>query len=355
MAAMKTGDLADDLTHPSVTMRDVAAHAGVPLSAVSLVLNDKPGVSDRRRQAILDSIRATGYVHAQRPRAQRTTTVGLVMEALSPAASKDGFMAQLVSGVEHGLRQRGLRMLLQLCRPGDDPLRELEELAPTGVAGVILANGGDVDESMVRRVLGSGLPVVLLENYVEASSDTHAVTADNFTAGHLSTTHLLSLGHRRIGMLLGSPRYVSLRDRMHGYQAALLDAGIQPDPTLMPPQISGESVKGYRQTLELLKLPDPPTAIYAVSDKSAFGAYGAIAQAGLRIPEDISVVGTDDVRASQMTTPPLTTFHVPTFDMGRAAASMMNALLHDEEEVMPSRTAILGSLVVRGSTRSIER
>lgn len=341
---------------PQVTMRDVADHAGVSVSAVSLVLNGKPGVSERRRQAIRRSIDALGYVHLQRPQmTTRATAIGLVMEALSPEAAKDGFMAEVVSGVEQGLRDHDMHMLLQLCRSGDDPLRDLEEVSGRRVDGVILANGGDVDHEVVRRVIASGVPVVLLENYLENSARTHAVTADNFTAGHLSTTHLLELGHRRIGMLLGSTRYVSLRDRRYGYQAALLDAGIQPDPALMPVQEHGEQIKGYRQTEHLLQLPDPPTAIYAVSDKSAFGAYQAIADAGLRIPEDISIVGTDDVRQSQIVSPPLTTFHVPTFDLGRAAAATMSSLIesNDSDRVIPARTSLLGSLVVRGSTRRL--
>lgn len=338
------------------TMRDVAEHAGVAVSAVSLVLNGKPGVSERRREAIRRSIEELGYVHIQRPHAApRAAAVGLVMEALSPEAAKDGFMAEVVSGVEQGLRDHDMHMLLQLCRTGDDPLRDLEQVTGRRVDGVILANGGDVDDDVVRRVTASGLPVVLLENYIEESARTHAVTADNFTAGHLATTHLLELGHRRIGMLLGSTRYVSLRDRRYGYQAALLDAGIQPDSALMPAQEHGEQVKGYRQTEHLLRLPERPTAIYAVSDKSAFGAYQAIAEAGLRIPEDISIVGTDDVRQSQLMAPPLTTFHVPTFELGRAAAATMSSLIErsESDRVIPARTTLLGSLVVRGSTRRL--
>lgn len=341
------------------TMRDVAARAGTSVSAVSLVLNGKGGVSDRRRSAILQAIEEIGYVHVQRPReTARKLTVGLVMEAISPEAAKDGFMAQVVSGVEQGLREHGMRMLLQLCRVGDDPIRDLASMSGGGLDGVILANGGDVDGDVVRRVVRSSIPVVLLENYLEDDASTHAVTADNFTAGHLSTSHLLDLGHRRIGMLLGSRRYVSLRDRMYGYQAALSDAGLTPDPGLMPRQEPGDVLKGYRQTVQLLALSEPPTAIYAVSDKSAFGAYQAIAEAGLRIPEDISIVATDDVHQSQLMSPPLTTYHIPTFDLGRAAARTMRFLIERSEDsagevVSPARTALLGSLIVRGSTRKL--
>ncbi|GAB2677507.1 LacI family DNA-binding transcriptional regulator [Kribbella swartbergensis] len=333
------------------TMRDVAKAAGVPLSAVSLVLNGRSGVSDHRRAQILRAVEDLDYTHRQRPVVRRAkATVGLVMEALSPAAAKDGFMAEVVSGVEVGLRDSGLQMALQLYRNGDDPLAELQTVLGRPVDGVILANGGDIDADAVHRVVDSGLPVVLLENYLEDSADTYAVVADNFTAGYLSTQHLLELGHQRIGMLVGSTRYVSLRDRRHGYQAALLDAGLIPDPALMPAQHHGDPVKGYRQTQHLLALRNPPTAIYAVSDKSAIGAYQAIAEAGLRIPDDISIVGTDDVHQSQLLSPPLTTFHIPRFELGRTAAGTLHSLL-ERRELAPTRTTLLGALIQRASTR----
>lgn len=341
----------DATARPAATMRDVAHAAGVPLSAVSLVLNDRPGVSEQRREQVLRAVEELRYAHRQRTPNRRKATVGLIMEALSPAAAKDGFMSEVVSGVEVGLRDHNMQMVLQLCRNGDDPVADLQDMLGRSVDGVILANGGDVDAAVVQRVLESGLPTVLLENYLLGDARSYSVVADNFTAGYSATEHLLGLGHRRVAMVLGSTRYVSLRDRRHGYEAALLDAGLMPDTELMPPQRHGDALKGYRQTQQLLRLADPPTAIYAVSDKSAMGAYQAISEAGLKIPDDISVVGTDDVEQAQMLNPPLSTFHIPTFDLGRTAARTLYSLL-EHQELAPTRTTLLGWFVARGSSRS---
>ncbi|MFF5979515.1 LacI family DNA-binding transcriptional regulator [Streptomyces olindensis] len=337
-------------TAKPVTLRDVAEAAGVPLSSVSLVLNGKPGVSETRRQRILGAVETLGYVPTRKPAGKEPgRVVGLVMEALSPAAAQDGFMAEVVSGVEDGLRGRGMQMLLHLYRPDDDPISDLRSLMGRDVDGMIVANGGDVDEAAIERILATGVPVVLLENYLDLDTDIHAVVADNFTAGYRCAQHLLELGHRRIGMLVGSTRYVSLTDRRRGYQAALLEAGIIPSAELMPPQEPGSEEKGYQQMKQLLELPEPPTAVYAVSDKSAMGAYKAIVEAGLRIPEDISVVGTDDVLQSALLTPPLTTFVVPKFELGRVAAQAMHALL-DAPSAAASRTVLHGRIAHRDST-----
>ncbi|GAB3745016.1 substrate-binding domain-containing protein [Microlunatus parietis] len=331
-------------------MRDVAEAAGAPLSAVSLVLNGKSGVSHSRRQKILEAAEQLGYAPPARSTERtRTPVIGLVMEALSPKAAEDGFMASVVSGVEAGLRHFGIQMLLHLYRPDGDPLATFRSMVGRDVDGVIAANGGDIDADAIERIAAAGTPLVLVENYLETDPRIPAVVADNFTAGHQCTQHLIELGHERIGMLLGSTRYVSLTDRRRGYEIALLEHGLVPSAELMPPQTSGELVKGYAQMKQLLGLRKPPTAVYAVSDKSAFGAYQAITEAGLRVPDDISVVGTDDVQQSAATSPALTTFGVPTFELGRTAAQAMQALLTNPGSA-PTRTVLLGQLAVRQST-----
>lgn len=335
----------------AITLRDVAEAAGVPLSSVSLVLNGKPGVSEARRQQILAAVEQLGYVPARRATTGSTPSkvIGLIMEALAPEAAQDGFMAEVVSGVEDGLRAVGMSMLLHLYRLGDDPLAALRSLTGRDVDGVIIANGGDIDQAAIESVVATGTPTVLLENYLDADTGPHAVVADNFTAGYRCTRHLLDLGHRRIGMLVGSPRYVSLRDRRRGYEVALLEAGMTPDVELMPLPESGRPPKGYDQMRRLLALPEPPTAVYAVSDKSAMGAYTAIGEAGLAIPGDISIVGTDDVLQSALLNPPLTTFTIPKFELGRSGAAALHELLHHPDRP-PTRTAILGRINRREST-----
>lgn len=318
------------------------------LSAVSLVLNGKTGVSAEKRERVLAAMESLNYVHAPRQsRQQPVAVLGLVMERLSATSSSDGFMAEVVSGIEDGARRADLRLLTHVYQPGTDPVGDMRALMGRDVDGLVVANGGDISSEAIGGILGTGVPTVLLENYVDAPC--HAVVADNVTAGLVSTRHLLDLGHQRIGMLVGSSRYVSLVDRRRGYIAALVEAGTTPLDELMPLQEPHNPRKGYAQMKRLLALEEPPTAVYAVSDKSAFGALEAVREAGLRVPEDISIVGTDDVAESAYSSPPLTTFHIPKSQLGEQAVRVVQQLL-GAHPVPPSRLVLQGRLVRRSSS-----
>ncbi len=328
-------------------MRDVAERAGVSLSAVSLVLNGKPGVAPEKRarvQAAMDELR---YVPGGR-RAPSVTTpvVGLLMESLAVPAQADGFYARIIAGIEEAAYRYGYRLLLHLYRPGDDPLSDIRALMGRDVNGLIVANDGDVTADAIRQIAATGAPLVLVESYLD--DPIHAVTADNFDAGWTMTRHLITQGHRRIGALPGPSKYSSLRDRMRGHLVAMLEHDVPLDPALRPEPVSGHPRKGYVQMRHLLALPDPPTAVFAVSDKSAMGALEAIKEAGLRIPHDISLVGIDDIAESAWSSPPLTTYHVPKKRLGEAAVDTLHNIL--ATGIAPSKTTIIGYVVERGST-----
>jgi len=327
-------------------MRDVAALAGVSLSAVSLVVNGKPGVGSAKRERILAAMNSLGYTPGgRRTGATETNVLGLLMESLSVPGRNDGFYTRVIGGIEEAAYSLGYRLVIHLYRPGVDPMSEIRDLMGRDIAGMIIASDGDVTTEVIRQVVAMRRPVVLVENYVP--DPVHAVTADNFTAGHVVTNHLIELGHRRIGVLRGPGKYSSLRDRFHGHVTALLEHGIMIEPELQPPPVSGHPKKGYLQMQHLLALSAPPTAVFAVSDKSAFGAMEAVKEAGLRIPEDISIVAIDDVAESAYSLPPLTTFHVPKRNLGKMAVRIMHDLV--TSEVPPTRTLLMGHLVDRGS------
>lgn len=241
-------------------------------------------------------------------------------------------------------------MILHVFRPDVDPIYSIRELMGRDIDGLIIANDGDVTPEVIQRIAAAGRPVVLVENF--QPSPIHSVTADNFTAGRIMTEHLIGLGHRRIGALGGPPKYSSLLDRMRGHQIALLEHGLQIDPSLEPQPVSGHPRKGYVQMQQLLTLPDPPTAVFAVSDRTAFGAMEAIKDAGLRIPDDISIVGIDDVRDSAYSSPPLTTYRVPKYDLGKTAVNILHALVA-QQDIPTSRTVLLGKIEVRQSSGRI--
>jgi LacI family transcriptional regulator len=268
------------------------------------------------------------------------------METLSIPAAHDRFYAEIVAGIEVAAERLGYRLLLHLYRPGVDPIGDLRAIMGRDIHGLIIANGGDVTDELIARIAHGRTPVVLVENYV--SEPIHAVVADNFTAGFEVTNYLLSLGHTRIGALPGPPKYKSLVDRLRGHTIALLEHGLSPDPALRPPPTPGQPRKGYFQMQQLLTRPEPPTAVFAVSDKTAFGAMEAIRDAGLRIPDDISVVGIDDVQESPYRSPPLTTYHVPKHALGEAAVATLHALLASRPPPA-AKIALDGYLVVRNS------
>jgi DNA-binding LacI/PurR family transcriptional regulator len=329
------------------TMRDVAAAAGVSLSTVSLVVNGKPGVSHDRRERVLKVIKELNYITGGRKKsAVETKVIGLLMESLSEASRSEGFYLRIVSGIEETAYELGYQVLLHVYRPAVDPLNSIRELMGRDVDGLIIANDGDITPNVIQNIAEASIPVVLVENF--QNFPTHAVTADNFTAGRVMTEYLIHLGHRRIGALGGPDKYSSLRDRMRGYHIAMLENGLPLDPSLQPSPVSGNPRKGYVQMQKLIALPEPPTAVFAVSDRAAFGAMEAIKDAGLVCPNDISVVGIDDVRDSAYSTPSLTTFSVPKYDLGKTAVLILHNLTQDKS-IPTARTVLLGHILVRES------
>jgi DNA-binding LacI/PurR family transcriptional regulator len=329
------------------TMREVAAVAGVSLSTVSLVVNGKPGVSPERRERVQEVIKELNFIEKGRQRlVGGAKIIGLLMESLSEASRSDGFYLRIVSGIEETAYKLGHNVLLHVYRPEIDPLTSIRELMGRDVDGLIIANDGDITSSVIQNLAEAGIPMVMIENF--QYYPIHAVTADNFTAGREMTEYLISLGHRRIGALCGPEKYSSLRDRLRGYRTALVENGLPLDPNFQPVPVPGNPRKGYMQMKKLMTLPEPPTAVFAVSDRAAFGAMEAIKDAGLACPDDISVVGVDDVRDSAFSTPPLTTFKVPKYDLGKSAVAILHNLMLDKS-MPPARTVLLGEPILRNS------
>jgi DNA-binding LacI/PurR family transcriptional regulator len=328
------------------TMRDVAA-AKVSLSTISLVVNGKTGVSPERRRRVLELIKELGYiVEGDSNEPNETKVFGILMESFSEASRSDGFYTRIVSGIEDTAFGLGYQVLLHVFRPDVDPIHSIRELMGRNIDGLIIANDGDVTPDVIRNIANAGVPMVLVESY--QNIPIHSITADNFSAGRFMTEYLIRLGHRRIGAIGGPDKYSSLRDRMRGHQIAMIENDLPLDPCMQPSPVSGNPRKGYVQMQKLLALPEPPTAVFAVSDRAAFGAMDAIKDARLVCPNDISVVGIDDVRDSAYSTPPLTTFSVPKYELGKTAVHILNNI-SKKMPIPPTRTVLIGQLVTRQS------
>ena len=329
------------------SMRDVADAANVSVSAVSLVVRGKPGVAAETRERIWETIAKLGYT-VPTPENDKTPTVGLLIERGSMPAILDIFYGEVIHGFQTEAQRLGYQVLLHMFDRGQERFDRMYASLCDEVQGFVIANDGDITAEMIAQSRDIGLPLVLIESYIPGQQ-LPCVIGDNFLAGYTTTQHLLALGHRAIGIIQGPTKYSSLLDRKRGCMAALAEQGLLVRPEWMPPAQTGPGRRGYSQMLEILRQAERPTAIVAVSDKTAFGAIEAIKEAGLRIPEDIAISSIDDVADSAHARPPLTSYQIARADMGALAMQKLHRLISGESEIAV-KSIVYGRLVVRESS-----
>jgi DNA-binding LacI/PurR family transcriptional regulator len=329
------------------SMRDVAEKAGVSVSAVSLVVRNKPGVADETRERVWDTIARLGYVVAGYQEDGRAAAVGLLIERGSMPAVLDMFYGEVIRGFQTEAQRLGYQVLLHMFDRTEERFERMYTSLSNDVQGFVIANDGDITAEMVVQAQAVQLPLVLIESYL-LGQHLPCIIGDNFVAGYTVTRHLLSLGHQAIALLQGPAKYSSLTDRLRGCLAAVAEAQILIPAGWMPSPLGAAFQRGYMQMREVLKLPERPTAVVAVHDKIAFSAMEAIKEAGLRIPEDIAIVSIDDVAESAHVRPPLTSFHIPRVEMGVLAMQKLHRLINGEPEIAV-KSIVYGDLVVRES------
>jgi LacI family transcriptional regulator len=336
----------------AVSIRDVAAAAGVSVATVSRVLSPAtPDVPIRKetRDRVERAIDQLGYRPNDLARAllqHRTSAVGLVVPDIC-----NPYYGPLVRGVEDVASSHGYRVVL--CNTDRDPAKisvYLDTLIKTRVDGIVLAGGGWADIPDRTAVLGNYRTRLVA---VGRHDTTHpSVRIDNVAASREAADHLLGLGHRRIAFLGGPATSTTVQDRAHGYREALRVAGIPPSKEVARyGEFTEES--GYVMTRELLGRnvgEDPaPTALLCANDRIALGAYAAAADAGCTVPGEVSVVGFDDTPIARYVRPTLTTVAIPTYEMGRVAMRLLLAQLDGstalELETLPTHLVIRESAV----------
>jgi LacI family transcriptional regulator len=337
-----------------VTLRDVAEASGVSVGAVSMALNRKDGVSESTRRRILDAARALGYERSQTRESRTGSIVNIIIERLPVSPTSDPFNKPILLGLQTAARRAGFRVALEFVGPDEEP--QAERWIRDSTAGIVLLGGGDLGPDWVRAASVSDVPVVMVDHFVPDLA-LPAIVADNVGGAYSATRHLLEMGHERVGFIRGPSKYWTLSERMAGYLLATQQAGLPVDPQLIPPRVSHGEEKGYGEMRHLLALPDPPTAVFAVSDKTAIGGYRAVREAGLSVPGDVSVVGFDNIGEAHSLDPPLTTVDVSGENMGLVAFHRLLALMSDGEmgEASPLKWTIPTKLVVRGSVRELSR
>lgn len=328
-----------------VTIRDVAREAKVSVATVSYVLNGLQTISPATRERVMEVVRLLDYHPNSAARSlanRRTETIAFLIPAARSAA--DPFLMQFISGAVDAAGRRRYGLLLTSA---DGGRRALEALVKKRqVDGVILMEAEERDPR-IDLLLHREFPFVLFGRSLE-HPQVPSIDVDNWKGAFLATEHLTQLGHRRIGFIGASRKLVFGWLRKEGYKAALEQAGLRPDPTLCA---TGEltEVFGYEAMRRFLALPEPPTAVFACSDLTAIGARKALREAGLRVPEQVSLVGYDNAPVAEFAQPPLTTVAQPTRLLGERAVEMLIDLVTGKV-ASQSLEIVVPELVVRGST-----
>jgi len=333
-----------------VTMAAIAAAAEVSVPTVSRVLNGRADVSAETRLRVESALGALGYARTSRRKTPPTRIIDLVCTELSPWAT------EIISGASKAALAAKCRVAVTVVSDDADVDRWLRSLTASRTDGVILVLT-ELPPPYRKRLATLKVPVVIVDPVGQPDPDVLTIGAANWAGGLAATEHLLKLGHRRIGTITGSPAIMCSQARLDGYRAALDRAGIPLDPELVKTadyhyQYQFAYQSALEAATELLMLPDRPTAIFAASDVLAMGVYEAARRSGLRLPEDVSVVGFDDVPMAQWVSPPLTTMRQPLAEMATLAT---RTLLEGESVGIQHRVELATTLIVRDSAQSMAR
>lgn len=331
------------------TIQDVARFAKVSTATVSRTLSSPERVSLGTRDRVSEAIRVTGYTLNQAARSLRQRAAKTILVALPDI--RNGFFSSILDAIEREATNRGYSVLVANLYLGHESARRLEGyLFSNRADGLLLLDGSlDPQALQVLTTAPHSFPmVVACEDIPNAGF--HRVLTDNQVAAERATRHLIDLGHRRIGHLVGPENNVVARERHAGFVSALRQAGIEPNPQWL---IRGnfEMQAGFAAAARFMTLSERPTAVFAANDESAIGFLSGLRQQGIECPRDISIVGFDDLEVAAHYRPALTTMRQPRETLGRLAAETLIDLLEDGGTTRSAMHIVLNcELIVRGST-----
>jgi DNA-binding LacI/PurR family transcriptional regulator len=330
-------------------MQDIADLAGVSRATVSAVLNGKPSVSLRTRNRVFEALRraeAPPRVVARSVLTHLSQMVGMIIRDIA-----NPFNVEVTLGVSEVLTEAGFELLLGQDKALEEHVETLQVFEQSRLRGYILSpfeKGRTLE--YVRQLIESGTPVVIFGNPCP-ELHTHSVTADLYLGSRLAAEHVLGRGHDRIAYLAGPSHWTV--ERVRGYVDVMIEHGNSYQLVL---SVGDTSEAGYRKAIELLTAKEMrPTAVLCFNDRVAVGVYRAAHELGLRIPDDLSVVGFDNTEISGVMGPPLTTVSVFTVEMGRMTARLLLQALAGQTSGEPVHQVIRPQIVERDSVRAIER
>jgi LacI family transcriptional regulator len=340
-----------------ITIKDVAERAGVSAMTVSRVLNERPDVSDKTRQLVKDVIEELGYSPnmAARGLKGRSRTLGVVamgIEYYGPSRT--------LASIERRANELGLSLLLSLIADpeidnGEDTLVHLLSHQAEGILWAV-PEIGDNREWFCERIQSINTPVVFLN--MEPRPQLSMSAVDNFYGGKLATEHLAEQGYQHIGIVTGPLTWWEARKRLEGWRAVLIEKNMDADIDALISYGDWSPVSGEAGLLQLLGQVSSLDAVFASNDQMALGVLKAAKEVGLRVPEDLAVVGFDSIPESAFFSPPLTTVKQGLSEMGSTTVNMLNQLIEAKdigEEVPPLTKWITPQLIVRKSSINIKR
>ncbi len=330
-----------------LTLEDIARNCGVSRSTVSRVINNQPNVSEKVRKRVQKEIKNTGFRPHAAARAlvsQRSWTIGLVLPRSVQSFFTDPYYPRLIQGIAQGCNQLKYTLGLYLMTDAEDEEEIYPRLARRGSLDGILFQSDQMGDQLINKLAQSGIPLVIIGRPFQNDTISY-IDIDNVSAAISAFNHLFNLGYKRIGTITGPLNTTVGIDRKTGFIQAMKDKGLQVEDGLI---VEGDFTeeRGYAGLLKLL--PAKPDAIFAASDRMAFGAIRAARENGLRVPEDIAFVGFDDLPVSNPVNLPLSTVRQPVYEFGIKAVEFLNDLITNG--TTPPRHTIMGTeLIVRDS------
>jgi len=324
---------------PPVTVYDICEKSGVSIATVSRVLNDSTKVSQATRRKVLDAAYQLGYSPSFAARSlakQKSDLIGAIFPRMA-----SGFFADVLCGLDAGAKEGGFHLLTAFSHDEDDEQHLCERFVRQGLVGALIVMNFRLDDRFLAHLGESGIPVVSLDG---PSPEVSSASIDNPAGMQQLLSHISAFGHRRAAILLGLPNAFDSADRLAACRKLAAETNIElPAEWLLPGSFT--EIGGYTAVKALLTRGEPPTVILAFNDLMAFGAIRALRESGLRVPEDISVTGFDDIElAAPMN---LTTVRVPMYDLGRAAGQIAAAHLKGDTQI--AHRLVRPQLVIRGT------
>lgn len=346
-------DWIDAMKFTQVTIKDIARELGISPSTVSRALKDHPDISSKTKLAVNALAEKLNYqpnIVALNLRQQKTFTIGVVIPELVHF-----FFSTVISGIEDVAYQAGYSVILSQSNESYEREKtDIKALFNSRVDGMLISISRETKNfEHIESVIAKGIPVVFYDRTYNAPMSSNVIV-DDYIGAKEAVNHLIEQGYRKIAFLEGSPGLIISADRKRGYMDALKDHGLEQKEAFTQECVTGSMEEGKRATKKLLSMPEPPDAIFAASDPLATGAMQSIKEKGLRIPQDVGVVGFSNWSYGSLIEPSLTTVDQPGFEMGQEAARLLIRQIElsnkDQGDPVPETKILKTRLIVRDSS-----